>query len=367
MLQAVSKGDINQLRKLGEKFYKVDRNTVAALLCFDHVFKTAPRMLVATSSDMAHTLEAFHAYIQLLRDMALHPDPCNTPSIQKLFGFRALTEKDFLLPTHTFFERVMSEHGETAIRSSDDGHVVSSWVLARMFKRSLCERLRDKILQQEANCRGAQAFSPCLSFGVFGFCHRQECPQVHVDTWSIQPDWYNLRVRIHLQQILIVQTLMSAVTLQRWETTKLQWYVKDNQYQFNVVNFSHSYWISQLYDALNPSFYVLGCPANLMTSLIPEATKGFQVLRTWLRHLIYNLSPHSSQPPFLTFAIKMARLAFTFDRQETGSYIYQAPYFNFTAPQFLRGPHQDNILPELLHSVEARSKQSISTGLLFIQ
>jgi hypothetical protein len=104
-----------------------------------------------------------------------------------------------------------------------------------------------------------------------------------------------------------------------------------------------------------------------MTSLIPEASKGFQVLRIWLRHLIYNLSPRNAQPPFLTFAIKMARLAFIFDRQDAGKYIYQAPYFNFKVPQYLRGPQHDNIVPEVLQSIEARSKVSIPTGILFIQ
>lgn len=63
----------------------------------------------------------------------------------------------------------------------------------------------------------------------------------------------------------------------------------------------------------------------------------------------------------------MAKLAFDFDGQDAGGYIYQAPYFNFKSPQFLRGQQQDNILSELLHSFENRSNVSISGGILFIQ
>jgi hypothetical protein len=65
--------------------------------------------------------------------------------------------------------------------------------------------------------------------------------------------------------------------------------------------------------------------------------------------------------------MRLARLAFNFDRQDAGTYIYQAPYFNYKFPHFLRGPQQDNIIPELLHSLEDRSNVSIAGGILFIQ
>jgi hypothetical protein len=225
MFQAIMKGDIPRLRQTGEKFYQAG-NTVAALLCFDHVFKTVPRMIVAKSKEMAGTLEIFSAYVRLLRDTALHPDPCNTPSIQKLLGFRAVTERDFLLPTGSFLYRYLSDYGNAAFRSSDDGAVVSTVALARMFRECLCDRLRHRVLQEDDMCRRAEAFSPCLGFGVYSVCNRPECPQVHVDTWSITPDWFNLRIRIHLQQILIIQTLQSTVSLQQWDKIRQQWYGK---------------------------------------------------------------------------------------------------------------------------------------------
>jgi hypothetical protein len=222
MFQAIMSGDQTQLRKLGKGF--ASEKPFAALLCLDHVFQEIPRFQVSDSPQIAEVLTVFTTYIRLLRDTALNPDPCHDSAVQKLFGFRHLTENDFLLPTDTFLHRNMLKRGLRPLRWNDEGATISGRDLSRLFSDCLWERLRDRVLQEDDVCRRAKAFSPCLSYAASGYCNRPECPQMHVDVTSLQPQWFNMQVRIHLQQIVIFHSLHS-VSLHPLDRFRRQWCV----------------------------------------------------------------------------------------------------------------------------------------------
>jgi len=118
---------------------------------------------------------------------------------------------------------------------------------------------------------------------------------------------------------------------------------------------------------LNPPFYLLGTPANLNVALIPEAQKGFQVVKEWIRNLVYKLD-HRPQTPFLTTLMRAAYLSFTFDRKQASDYMYRARCMT-TSPfpqEYYRGPGE-YIVGELLASLEGTQVWCLSGGVLFVK
>lgn len=201
-------GDSTRLPHLGRNFY-LQKNMPAALLCLDHYFVNPPRIIVMKGQEVAEILWMFHAYARLLHDVAFDRDPCNNPSIQKLFGFQRSTENLFLVPRGTFLHGILIGYRSPIHRNDAESMLVSNWDLSQGFRRSLCDRLRRRVLEENEMCRKAQAFSPCLSFVVSGICNRTGCPQEHLRGTDLTLEWFNIRVRLHLQQILIFQTLHS--------------------------------------------------------------------------------------------------------------------------------------------------------------
>jgi hypothetical protein len=199
-------GDHKQLRDLGQAFAR-NQNYSAALLCLDHFFKTIPRFQSSDCHQVADILAIFTTYVSFLRDTAHNPDPCHDVSIRRLFGFRLENENEFFLPSNTFLNHRLMEHRMPIIRLVGEGAMVSGHILGRLLLNCLSDRLRDVILREDSICHTTKAFTPCLSYIASGNCYRVECPQIHVDVTSLQPSWYNMRVRIHLQQILIFQAL----------------------------------------------------------------------------------------------------------------------------------------------------------------
>lgn len=199
MFQAIMSGEFARLQQLGENF-SLAKKIVPAILCLDHAFVHLPRIQVMKGHEVATTLRAFMIYARHLRDMACHPDPCSDPSVQKLFGFRRSGENSFRVLSRTFLHR----EDQSILQPNNE---IPGGNLAFEFRRSLSDRLWLRVSQENDICRRAQSLSPCLTFTVYGYCNRQECPHEHVPAAALNADRYNTRVRLHLQQILIYQTL----------------------------------------------------------------------------------------------------------------------------------------------------------------
>jgi hypothetical protein len=211
MFKAIISGTSAELRQLSDTFL-LAKNYPAALLCLDHHFINPPRIQVMNGHQVADILGVFFVYARRLHDMAVESDPCSSPSIQKLFGFRSQTENVILIPEGTFLHLILDRYQPTVLRSTVDGVLVSNRELSHILRQSLCDRLHHRVQEENAICRRARTFSPCLTFAVFGNCNRPngvECPQEHSTSSYLNPESYNVRVRIHLQQILIFQTLHS--------------------------------------------------------------------------------------------------------------------------------------------------------------
>jgi hypothetical protein len=204
MFYAIADREKPKLRLLGSSFIGVT-NPSAALLCFDHYFADLPRIPALPIEAVADNLKAFFDYVKLLHHVALNVDPCSSAATRRLFAYRKEGENGYYIPPGTFLYRVLSDP------PSENRRLLTGSELRTIFQQSLRARMVEKIQEENELCRITKAFSePCLAFALpNGYCNdRGNCPQEHISLHALDSRHYNLRVRIHLQQILIYQDLM---------------------------------------------------------------------------------------------------------------------------------------------------------------
>ena len=218
MFHAIKSSDTTQLRDLGAKFASRDE-VIQALLCFDHYFSNFPNLVVMDASEVSKVLDGFFRYCRLLLSVAITPDSCNSPLMQKLFCIHPSTDKAFMLPTGTFLHKKIVESRAIIIQARENGVLVNEWDLARQFKGCLFEHLRDRVMAENEICRRTRVFTPCLNFAINNVCNRRECPRNHILYTSFNHTWYNLQAKIHLQQILIFHTL-HAISMNFWDRVR---------------------------------------------------------------------------------------------------------------------------------------------------
>ncbi|KAJ6614863.1 hypothetical protein B0H10DRAFT_2042924 [Mycena sp. CBHHK59/15] len=347
MFQAIVNRTVSKLEALGKMFLAAN-NLAVALLCLDHCFVNPPKLQALPVDAVAKSLEVFQSYVKLLYYFAFNVDPCNTPTAEILFGYRREGEHSFLIPRQTFLHVALQKYQHPAhTRSSGNISILLSGPELRdIFHRSLKERLAGRVREENAVCRRTSAFHPCLNAAVFRQCHRTECPDEHLSAAALNPQQYNLRVRIHLQQIAIYQSLRS-------------------------IDHDHSqrrYWISRLYATLNPPSYHLGSISVLDLASIPESETGFQVVKEWVRSWAYMLE-FVPELEFLTHFLHIANISFQFDRTHAMSYMTRGHFM--TSPKkplkYRRPPDGQYVVAELLCALDGQYDWCLSAGVIFIR
>ncbi|KAG5646926.1 hypothetical protein DXG03_002002 [Asterophora parasitica] len=186
-----------------------------------------------TPMALSETLGLFLDYTKLLYDFAFQVDPRVASSVAQLFTFHRTSGDEFFLPTGTFLHD-FAERLRQSKQSTDLGKPVTGTELQQTFRAALCDHLR----------------------------------QTHMPGAAMTIEWYNARVRIRIQQVLVLQTRCFVGAILGSELDK----------QKRLL-------IGLLYEAINPAFYYLGNPSLLDADLIPEFQKGIHVIRDWLRRL----------------------------------------------------------------------------------
>ncbi|KAJ7877510.1 hypothetical protein B0H13DRAFT_2053786, partial [Mycena leptocephala] len=224
MFRAIASREVYKLLVASES-----TNEAVTLLCLDHYFVNSPEIQGHPVDAVAGSLQVFHAYVKLLHHFAFNVDPCSSSAAEKLFGYK--------------------REGKTIIQSRKE-HFYTAPTPTVLQK----ETFFSPVKAENRLCRITKAFQgPCLTFAIFnGQCNRDICPQEHILASSFSSQEYTLRVRIHLQQMLIYQTL----------------------HKIDADDSERRYWISRLYAVLNPPSYQLGPASDLDFSLIPEARQG---------------------------------------------------------------------------------------------
>ncbi|KAJ7356587.1 hypothetical protein DFH08DRAFT_1075732 [Mycena albidolilacea] len=341
MFYAIANGEKSKLRLLGHSFLRID-NQPAALLCFDQYFTELPKIPTLPIAEVAENLEVFFEYVKLLYKVVLGVDPCSSAATRKLFGYRKEGENAYYIPPGTYLYLALSDS------SSDNRRLLTGSELRTIFQHSLRARMVEKIREENEMCRITQAFGgSCPTFALFnGHCNRGNCPQEHISLPAFDSRQYNLRVRIHLQQILIYQGLMIN----------------------GIDTDQRRFWLSRLYAVLNPLSYHLGSAVTLELGLIPEAQPGLQLVKEWIRDCVYTLR-FKPELHFVTQLIQLAELGFQFDGRNAMAYLNRGPFMVDSArPEiYQRFPDKQYVVAEFITALEDRYGWSVSYGVSFLR
>ena len=207
MFHLINIKEWQSLRTLGRKF-AADNHLTSALLCYDHFFHTWPKMRNLTSADISGLLDDFLQYCGILHQLFSSPDPSNNPRLQRLFGVMPSSDRMFFLRCGTFLHDMIVDSRAILAASNDQGVYISEWELSRRFREILLNRLNIRIVSEANACaKDAPAFYPCPVYTLTSNCFRRECPREHLPNAALTRDWYALQVKIHLQQVLVIQAL----------------------------------------------------------------------------------------------------------------------------------------------------------------
>jgi hypothetical protein len=149
--------------------------------------------------DLAGELVLLLQFSDSLSKIVQHPDPVQEPQLRKLFGLISTSESNshYRLDSRSLLSRTLQ-------CNFDDINPLPHSKANVTIQRIVAERLKVLLEEQERLADRIPALSPCLAFSLYGQCNRSECRNQHV----IPPyttDMYNLRVRVHLQEVLLWQ------------------------------------------------------------------------------------------------------------------------------------------------------------------
>ena len=366
MFQAIIAKNTQTLQSLGLSFYHSD-NKPAALLCFDHIFN-APKFDESTLDGMAFSLDIFYKYAKLLRDVAFIQDPCSHLFVQKLFSIQPLREDYFTLPIGTFLYDAVAERGNLPFDGKTAQRPVSNVDLSRTLKATLSDRVRMRVTEEtEVFMTKATSMSPCLNF-LADSCDHTECTRAHVGALAVDTAWYNTWVRIHLKQILIFQVLNCL------NIDDKRWFYQ--RYALEQCRFSLRTWLmilirqllDWLYGVLNPPFNSLGSQAILDLRTFPETETVFDVVKDWVRHLVYTADPWTQPTTFMTTFLRTGVLGFSLDNHNASEYMYHARCITLKPPSLLiQYQGRRNVVWDLVGALHNTKYWSIQAGFGFVQ
>ncbi|KAF9242380.1 hypothetical protein BU15DRAFT_43965 [Melanogaster broomeanus] len=350
MFQAIAKADFPNLDKLALTFLEKGQNA-SALLALDHIFGRLPVLKSAKLADMSAFLAKFLRYAHLIHQVTAHADPLSSNSLKRLFCISEVSSTEYGMEIGSFLHSCATgdRHGPMYLQPSRVTLSRSDMVSA--LRKYLAEHLCERVTAENELCFDAVVFSQCLPFIVNGHCNRIGCPQDHINLSALDTKQYNTRVRIHLQQICILQTMYSANPHLR---TGRQDCVLD--------------WLSHLYEAFNPQFHVQGSAADLDLSMMPGGHESIRVMKHWVREALYNLNPNQDRPGFLTAVLKLTSLVIAFDRSGALKCINQAPFNT----RYVKPPHflyTDGryLVEDIVNLFDGVAQTCISSGILFLR
>jgi hypothetical protein len=127
------------------------------------------------------------------------------------------------------------------------------------------------------------------------------------------------------------------------------------------------FWLSKLYDSLFPPHYSLGSPSCWDRNLLPETQRAVEIVKDWLKELIFSIDPLSLQPRarFLPYFIQAGALAKLFDEQSSHDYMYRARCMVIRYREFMRPPDGDYVLHDAVAPLIGQSNLSLARGMLF--
>lgn len=178
-------------------------NPMVVLRCFDHILRHPPRMQNDNATAVSRYLEDYDTYAQLMRTVFNDWKKAKAAALLGLVevvGESTVGVQEFnVLSTSALHEHLKS-------KATPDEHdiTISADRLPEIIRLVLSQRMLRRLEDEQQVCLHTKAFHPCLNVAATGVCHRTSCPHDHVPRDSHNLESFNLRIRLHLQQILIV-------------------------------------------------------------------------------------------------------------------------------------------------------------------
>jgi hypothetical protein len=196
--------DMIKLGELAPQFTE-HRRPYASLMCLDTLISLAPLLQGSTQSQISARLISFEQYVQLIKGIVIHKDPCHNGFVQKLFAFYGSSEEGFCISHGSFLHSYISHSDRIVpLRSDDHGDWISPVDLNTSLRQSLSSHLRTSSDRLSDALLKVSVLSPCLNFAVNRQCNRENCNWHHVEPRQVH-EYYGFRVRAHVQCIAIMQ------------------------------------------------------------------------------------------------------------------------------------------------------------------
>jgi hypothetical protein len=176
---------------------------MVALRCFDHILRQPPRMLSDNATVVSRYLEDYDAYAQLMRLVVMDWKRAGAAALLGLVevaGESTVRVQEFhVLPTSALYE-----YSRESLSGDEHDITISADRLEGIIRSALGQRMLRRLQDEHKACLSTKVFRPCINVAVIGRCLRPNCPHDHVSRDSHNLESFNLRIRLHMQQILIV-------------------------------------------------------------------------------------------------------------------------------------------------------------------
>ena len=176
------------------------------LLAFDYVFDDVSLAFDTSSQDgVVSSMELFHQYSLLIRDVAMDKTPWDSPWLMILFQVEKDGE-DVRIRPGTFIHQYYSTREHSPNQSAEDlGHAtvtLSREEFAQNLSHALSDHLDSRIKDKDRTTSRLRLFDPCIQVVVHGSCRGG-----HSAAHELDVAWFNRRARYHLQHIMILDNL----------------------------------------------------------------------------------------------------------------------------------------------------------------
>ncbi|KAF8588487.1 hypothetical protein K439DRAFT_1335105 [Ramaria rubella] len=354
---AILNKDNTQLLSLARQSPQIPgSNPMLALLCLDQALSKPPRMLDEDARTVSRQLEDYDMYVQLLRTVILDWHKAEAAALLGLVDDTheaiAETTQEFCVLSTSVLYKYLGRN-----QSHNEEIKIPSTGLPETIRDVLGQRMVNRVLEEHEVCLHTKAFRPCINFALHGICNYHACPRDHIPRGAHSVEAFNLRVRLHMQQILIVQTLdTSAPFVTRHHFERMR-----------------RIWQERLFDAVFPTLYIFGNTSAILENSIPEYQRALCVLRHWIHERFNSLPPCEdravlSDQKFLTDVVQTSTLAFTFDRTNALHYIRRAGCVHVVENI---PPHLNRqgryVVHDLLDFLQATSDVSAVAGACFVK
>ena len=176
------------------------------LLAFDYLFDDMSLAFDTSSQDgVVSSLELFHKYSVLIRDVAIDKTPWDSSWVITLFQLEMDGEGVRIRPGTFLYQDYRTRESSPNQSAEDLGHgavTLSREEFVQNLSRALSERLYDRIRDKDRTTSRLRLFDPCIHAVVHGSCRGG-----HSAAHELDVAWFNRRARFHLQHIMILDNL----------------------------------------------------------------------------------------------------------------------------------------------------------------